>query len=89
METLEVGKTYQHKTIGTVVEVRGIRPTKYVDGIKQHYRVIVLYCDANATKDVKIYEQLLLPEDKANEWEEVIVDCDGLVYKLTRNGKED
>ena len=72
---MEIGKTYQHKNVGTVVKVKG----KYYGKCErlEYYQVVVI----NENN-----KPLLLPKAKSNEWEEVVIDCDGLVYKLTQKG---
>ena len=77
-EKLEVGKTYRHKDAGTLIEVRGISPIPYYDRVSAAYDCFL----------VVEYKMMQLPIGTENDWEEVVIDCDGLVYELTQP-KED
>lgn len=78
-EYLQVGKTYRHKTVGTVMEIRGVSPVVYYDRVHGMYDCFLIH-------ELKMMQ---LPVGKESEWEEVVVDDDGLVYELTpSNDKE-
>ncbi|OGM01484.1 hypothetical protein A3K72_01650 [Candidatus Woesearchaeota archaeon RBG_13_36_6] len=77
-EKLKIGKTYRHKKVGTVIEILKEASVLYESGTQLFYQVKVLM--SKRVDDV--YKILQLSVSEIGNWEEVAVDCDGLVYKL-------
>ena len=74
---LEIGKTYQHKKAGGVVKV--------INEHNEGYIVKFPYCDVNARnlQAVEFGMGFLLKDKDVNNYKEVVIDSDGLVYQLT------